>query len=90
VRKWLDANSIPLHDKMKTLAQWLGVSPCWLHYGVVDDAGGAGHSAQQPDAPYRNSMPDQELVKSYRRLSVINQQAVAEIITALAAKDRQR
>ncbi len=78
--------AIPLHDKIKALAEWLNVSPHSLHYG---ETGGAGHSAQQP-AAYRNVLPDQELVRRYRKLNVRQQQAVAEIISALAAKDRRR
>jgi len=35
-------------------------------------------------------IPDQELVRRYRKLHPRQQQAVAEIITALAAKDRRR
>jgi transcriptional regulator with XRE-family HTH domain len=87
VRKWMNGEAIPSHDKIKALAEWLNVSPHSLHYGEV---GGAGHSAQQPAAPYRNILPDQELIKRYRKLNVRQQQAVAEIITALAAKDRRR
>jgi transcriptional regulator with XRE-family HTH domain len=87
VRKWLNGEAIPSHDKIRALAEWLGVSPHWLHYG---EGGGGGHSAQQPVAPYRNILPDQELIRRYRKLNSRQQQAVAEIITALAAKDRRR
>jgi len=85
VRKWLTGEAIPSHNKIQALAEWLEISPHWLHYG---ETGGAGHSAQQPAVPYR--MPDQELVRRYRKLNPRQQQAVAEIITALAAKDRRR
>lgn len=87
VRKWLNGEAIPSHDKIKALAEWLNVSPHSLHYG---EAGWAGNSVQHSDAPYRNALPDQELVRRYRKLNVRQQQAVAEIITALAAKDRRR
>lgn len=85
VRKWLNGEAIPSHDKVRALAEWLEVSPNWLHHGE----GGAGHGAQQPTAPYRN-LPDQELIRRYRKLNARQQQAVGEIITALAAKDRRR
>lgn len=85
VRKWLNGEAIPSHDKIKALAAWLEVSPHWLHYG---EGGGAGHAVQQP--AYRNPLPDQELLRRYRKLNSRQQQAVAEIITALAAKDRRR
>lgn len=38
----------------------------------------------------RHVLSDQELVKRYRKLSDRQQQAVAEIITALATKDTRR
>ncbi len=85
VRKWLTGEAIPSHDKIQALAQWLEVSPNWLHHGE----GGAGR-AEQPAAIYRNPLPDQELLKRYRKLNPRQQKAVAEIITALAAKDRRR
>ena len=87
VRKWLNGESIPSHEKIKALAEWLEISPHWLHYG---EAVGAGHAAQQSAALYRNILPDQELVRQYRKLNRRQQQAVAEIITALAARDRRR
>lgn len=31
--KWLKGRVIPTSDKIKTLAEWLGVSEHWLHYG---------------------------------------------------------
>jgi len=87
VRKWLNAETMPSHAKIMALAEWLDVPPNWLEYG---ETGGAGHATQQPAAPYRNPLPDQELLKRYRKLNPRQQQAVTEIITALAAKDRRR
>lgn len=87
VRKWLNGEAIPSHNKIQALAAWLEVSPHWLHYG---EAVGAGHAAQQSAAPYRSNLADQELLRRYRKLNPRQQQAVAEIITALAAKDRRR
>ena len=87
VRKWLNAEAIPSHEKIQALAEWLNVSPHGLHYGEADRA---GHRTQERVASYRKPLPDQELVKQYRNLSLSQQQAVAEIITALAAKDRRR
>ncbi len=31
--KWLTGQVIPTHDKIRTLAEWLGVSEHWLRYG---------------------------------------------------------
>ena len=35
-RKWLFGESIPTQEKLRTLAQWLGVQAEWLRFGEVD------------------------------------------------------
>lgn len=37
--KWLSGRAIPTPDKIDTLAQWLGVSAHWLHFGPEPDSG---------------------------------------------------
>ena len=37
VRKWLTGEAIPAQSKLRTLADWLGVSVAWLRFG--DDVG---------------------------------------------------
>jgi transcriptional regulator with XRE-family HTH domain len=87
VRKWLNGEAIPAHDKILALAGWLAVPADWLEYGK----GGASAPAAQQAAPtYRSSLSDDELLKRYRRLSHSQQRAVAEIISGLAGKDRRR
>lgn len=34
VRRWLHGESIPAHDKILTLAEWLRVPPQDLHFGI--------------------------------------------------------
>ncbi len=36
--KWLKGQVIPTNDKIKTLAEWLGVGEYWLHYGPLPEA----------------------------------------------------
>ena len=36
--KWLNGSAIPGQDKLRSLAQWLGVSPEWLRYGTASTA----------------------------------------------------
>lgn len=87
VRKWLNGISIPRHDKILVLAEWLGMPADMLEYGK----GGATGPAMQQAAPaYRSSLSDEELLKRYRKLSHSQQRAVAEIISGLAGKDRRR
>jgi transcriptional regulator with XRE-family HTH domain len=85
VRKWLNGDAIPSDDKLRAVAEWLGVAPYSLRYGMAE----GGQGAHQAPAPYR-VLADQELIRRYRKLNPRQQHAVAEIITALAAKDRRR
>ncbi len=45
-RKWLIGGSIPTHDKVIRLADWLGVSPSWLRFGSIE----AGATSGSPRA----------------------------------------
>lgn len=87
VRKWLNGEAIPSQDKLVALAGWLNVSPEWLRFGT---GSGAVQAAQQAAPHYRNPLSDQELIRRFQKLSPIQQQAVSEIITALAVKERRR
>ena len=40
-RKWLVGESIPTQDKLRILAQWLGVTAEWLRFGDTEHAGPA-------------------------------------------------
>jgi transcriptional regulator with XRE-family HTH domain len=86
VRKWLNGISIPRHDKILVLAEWLGTPADTLEYGKV----GAAPAAQQVMPAYRSNLSDDELLKRYRKLNHSQQRAVAEIISGLAGKDRRR
>lgn len=87
VRKWLNGEAIPAHDKIMALADWLDVGAEWLEYGK---GGAAGPAMQQASPAYRSSLSDEELLKRYRKLNQNQQRAVAEIISGLAGKDRRR
>lgn len=88
-QKWLDSQSIPTQDKLLTLARLLGVSPAWLRFGEGKETAGVTAN-DAANGAYCIHISDQELLKRYRKLSDRQQQAVAEIITALAAKDSRR
>jgi transcriptional regulator with XRE-family HTH domain len=36
-QKWMSGLARPTADKIKTLAEWLNVSPIWLRYGFAED-----------------------------------------------------
>jgi hypothetical protein len=89
VQKWLAGESIPTPDKLRTLSVWPGVSIAWLRDGEgKETAGLPAHDAAT--GSYRTNITEQELVRRYRKLNDRQQQAVAEIVTALAAKDSRR
>lgn len=88
VRKWLNGISIPRHDKILVLAEWLGMPADMLEYGK--GGGAAGPAMQQASPAYRSILSDEELLKRYRKLNQNQQRAVAEIISGLAGKDRRR
>lgn len=83
-RKWLEGDAVPTIEKLKALGTLLQVAPYWLEYG---DQGPIRGTAAQPPQAYRVSLSDRDLVKRYRRLDERQQQAIAEIITALAGDD---
>lgn len=87
VRKWLNSEAIPSQDKILVLADWLHIGAESLRFGK---GSATGNVTQQAMSSYRSVLSDQELVRRYRKLNRSQQQAVAEIITALAAKDRRR
>ena len=88
-QNWLDSLSIPTHDKLMTLAGLLRVSPPWLRFGEgKETAGVATHDVANP--AYAVQIPDQELLRRYQKSRDRQQQAAAEIITALAARDNRR
>jgi transcriptional regulator with XRE-family HTH domain len=88
-QKWLSGESIPTPDKLRTLAGWLGVSMAWLRDGEGKESDGAA-ARDAGTVVYRINVSDQELMQRYHKLSDRQQQAVAEIITALASKDTRR
>jgi hypothetical protein len=88
VQNWLNGLSMPGPDKLGQLAVWLHTTPEWLQYG--SGKSGAAQGVQDLSAQYRHALDDQELIKRYRKLSDRQQQAIAEIITALASKDTRR
>ncbi len=48
-RKWLYGKALPTQDKLRTLAQWLEISPHWLRYGEPERA---HTTAKQDTATY--------------------------------------
>src|SRR6476661_893077 len=44
-RKWLVGEAIPTQEKLRMIAQWLGVPADWLRFGGGDDTPAGGENA---------------------------------------------
>jgi transcriptional regulator with XRE-family HTH domain len=77
-RKWLYGGALPTQDKLRTLAQWLEVSPHWLRYGEAERAHAA---AKQDSAIY--AVDSAWLGKKIDSLSEPHRKIVLEITRAL-------
>ncbi len=86
VRKWLMGESIPMQDKLRLLAAWLGVSAEWLRFG--DAASSAKHLAQSERALYNS--PDIELLSNINLLTTEHKQVVREVVLTLLRLQRKR
>ena len=77
-RKWLYGGALPTQDKLRTLAQWLEVSPHWLRYGEPERA---HTTAKQDTATY--AVDSAWLEKKFDSLSEPHRKMVLEITRAL-------
>ncbi len=70
-RKWLVGESIPTQDKLRILAQWLGVTAEWLRFGdAAQDAGITLRETPLPDSDEGRLLADLlELDPYHRRLA---------------------
>ncbi len=85
-RKWLVGEAIPTQEKLRTLAQWLGVPADWLRFGGTDGyAGGDSLSS-----PARFESADVKLVADLQRLDEHHQAIAREFIRMLVRLNRQK
>ena len=77
-RKWLYGGALPTQDKVRTLAQWLEVSPHWLRYGEAERA----HTAAKQDSAIY-AVDSAWLGKKFDSLSEPHRKMVLEITRAL-------
>lgn len=86
-RKWLVGEAIPTQEKLRTLAQWLGVPAEWLRYGGGDAQGGV---IKTTDASSRFESSDVKLIADLQRLDEHYRVIAREIIRMLVRISRQK
>jgi len=74
-RKWLMSESIPSQDKLKVLAQWLGVTNSWLRFGLDEGA--------EPTSPENAGELDYTLMRLIAALPPDHQRVVRDLVTSL-------
>lgn len=83
-RKWLVGEAIPTQEKLRTLAQWLGVPAEWLRFGGVD-----GHSGGEAiEVQSRFPSADVKLMADLQRLDEHHQMLAREFIRMLLRINR--
>jgi transcriptional regulator with XRE-family HTH domain len=78
-RKWLLGQAIPTQEKLRALAQWLGVSAEWLRYDGNNAP--AGSEPANPAAPFDSE--DLKLILDLQRLEEPYRMVAREIIRTL-------
>ncbi|HCY61414.1 MAG TPA: hypothetical protein DHV59_00935 [Oxalobacteraceae bacterium] len=87
-RKWLVGEAIPTQEKLRTLAQWLGVQAEWLRFGNGQQeqrlSGAAGELAERFDSA------DVKLIADLQRLDEHHRTIAREIIRLLLRINRAK
>ncbi len=78
VRKWLVGDAIPTHERLRILADWLGVHASWLLYGDAENV----DYALRPAASSLET-PDLILVRDFKRLTPEGQRVLRGILDVL-------
>jgi transcriptional regulator with XRE-family HTH domain len=79
VRRWLRGETLPSQDKLRTLAEWLKVSPQDLQYGQA-------YKAESPRPRWDAGVgyQDRDIFEAFLKLPVPQRKVVREVILAFA------
>jgi len=77
-RKWLVGEAIPTQEKLRTLAQWLGVPAEWLRFG---DSGAVAAGSAEGAARFESA--DVRLVADLQRLDERDKTLAREFVRML-------
>ena len=83
-RKWLQGESIPTQDKLRTLAGWLNVPADWLRFGsMVDEQAAQGH-------PIKPSSLDSKILTSLQQLDEHHKTVALEFLRSLIRLSKKK
>ena len=85
-RKWLVGEAIPTQEKLRMLAQWLGVPAEWLRFGGTDAETGITSGSNNT----RFESADVKLVADLQRLDEDHRQIAREFIRMLVRINHQK
>lgn len=85
-RKWLVGEAIPTQEKLRMIAQWLGVPAEWLRFGGADSATPEGEG----QALSRFESADVKLIADLQRLDEHHRQIAREFIRMLVRVNYQK
>jgi len=87
-RKWLVGEAIPTQEKLRMIAQWLGVPAEWLRFGgPVDPPESGAGAANGSQARFESA--DVKLVADLQRLDEHHRQLAREFIRMLVRMNHQ-
>ena len=86
-RKWLVGEAIPTQEKLRMIAQWLGVPADWLRFGGSDNAAMNGDGG---DGAARFESADVKLIADLQRLDEHHKQLAREFIRMLVRMHHQQ
>ena len=86
-RKWLVGEAIPTQEKLRMIAQWLGVPAEWLRFGGAESPATSG---EQTGASSRFESADVKLIADLQRLDEHHRQIAREFIRMLVRMNNQK
>lgn len=86
-RKWLVGEAIPTQEKLRMIAQWLGVPAEWLRFGGPEHA---PNGAEGAGAANRFESADVKLIADLQRLDEHHRQLAREFIRMLVRMNHQK
>ena len=85
-RKWLVGEAIPTQEKLRALAQWLGVPAEWLRFGGAE----APPAAPSTAGASHHAAADLKLLADLQRLDEHHQAIAREFLRTLVRMNRKK